>query len=107
MECLRILLKDYKNEIDEILVADKQLQKELIYDIQKYESAKTDTTAAAVTARSVLKEVNTNTPPLSSMSVPKLKTAQGGGSNPRTNALPLHVLESLRSRKSFDSDDEN
>ncbi|KAI7988637.1 Condensin-2 complex subunit D3 [Camellia lanceoleosa] len=40
MECLRVLLKDYKNEIDEILVADKQLQKELIYDIQKYESLK-------------------------------------------------------------------
>lgn len=27
MECLRILLKDYKNEIDDILVTDKQLQK--------------------------------------------------------------------------------
>lgn len=36
MECLRAILKDYKNEIDDILVADKQLQKELVYDIQKY-----------------------------------------------------------------------
>lgn len=40
MECLCVLLKDYKNEIDDILVADKQLQKELIYDMQKYEAAK-------------------------------------------------------------------
>jgi condensin-2 complex subunit D3 len=28
MECLRVLLKDYKNEIDDILVADKQLQRD-------------------------------------------------------------------------------
>ncbi|XP_014499034.1 condensin-2 complex subunit D3 [Vigna radiata var. radiata] len=46
MECLRIILKDYKNEIDDILVADKQLQKELIYDIQKYEAAKAKATVA-------------------------------------------------------------
>ncbi|KAK3189568.1 hypothetical protein Dsin_029129 [Dipteronia sinensis] len=117
MECLRILLKDYKNEIDEILIADKQLQKELIYDMQKYESASTSaagagpsteaaaTANAAAAARSVLKEVN-RTPPLSSMSVPKLKTAQGGGGSSR-NDRPLHVLESLRSRKFFNSDDEN
>ncbi|KAG2398440.1 hypothetical protein LR48_Vigan468s009100 [Vigna angularis] len=46
MECLRIILKDYKNEIDDILVADKQLQKELIYDIKKYEAAKAKATVA-------------------------------------------------------------
>ena len=40
MECLRALLKDYKNEMDEILVADKQLQRELLYDMQKYEAGK-------------------------------------------------------------------
>ncbi|KAF3955762.1 hypothetical protein CMV_019051 [Castanea mollissima] len=40
MEYHRILLKDYKNENDDILVADKQLQKELIYDMQKYEFSK-------------------------------------------------------------------
>uniref|UniRef100_A0A0A9AN06 Uncharacterized protein n=1 Tax=Arundo donax TaxID=35708 RepID=A0A0A9AN06_ARUDO len=40
MECLRALLKDYKNEIEEILVEDKQLQKELLYDMQKYEAGK-------------------------------------------------------------------
>lgn len=149
MECLRILLKDYKSEIDEILVADKQLQKELIYDMQKYESLKAKSTAAeavasvqresvfrspriskvtiersvqntkvqeklrsgaskvatavadnvaAATARSVLREVNNGgvTPPLSAMSVPKLR-----GSNPAA------VLESLRRRQCFDSDEEN
>ncbi|KAK0607776.1 hypothetical protein LWI29_020360 [Acer saccharum] len=118
MECLRNLLKDYKNEIDEILIADKQLQKELIYDMQKYESVSTSaagtgpsmaavaTANAAAVARSVLKEVN-RTPPLSSMSVPKLKTTQGGGGGSSRNDRPLHVLESLRSRKFFNSDDEN
>ncbi|XP_073125886.1 condensin-2 complex subunit CAP-D3 [Henckelia pumila] len=50
MECLRILLKDYKNEIDDILVADRQLQKELIYDMQKYESMKSKSTAAEAVA---------------------------------------------------------
>lgn len=40
MDCLRVLLKDYKNEIEEMLVADKQLQKELVYDMQKHEAAK-------------------------------------------------------------------
>ncbi|OEL19642.1 hypothetical protein BAE44_0019341 [Dichanthelium oligosanthes] len=47
MECLRALLKDYKNEIEEILVADKQLQKELLYDMQKYEAGKGKGKAAA------------------------------------------------------------
>ncbi|KAL2464058.1 hypothetical protein Fot_52014 [Forsythia ovata] len=153
MECLRILLKDYKNEIDDLLVADRQLQKELVYDMQKFESTKARSTAAnavatmqrseayhspadpklpnssalksklpeklksdskvasavadalaAATARSVLREVNKGacTPPLSAMGVPKLKsctreTASRGGD----------VIESLRRRQSFDSDDEN
>lgn len=156
MECLRVLLKDYKNEIDDILVADKQLQKELMYDMQKYEKAKAKSTAAEVvasgkrtasfntpeaskvasgkqvpeefagkvqhvpklasamadataeaTARSVLREVNKGklTPPLSALSVPKLKTDQRGGNS--QSDRPLHVLESLRKRQSFDSDGEN
>lgn len=46
MECLRVILKDYKNEIEEILVADKQLRKELIYDMEKYEAAKAKSTVA-------------------------------------------------------------
>lgn len=46
MDCLRMLLKEYKSEIDEILVADKQLQKELLYDIQKYEAMKTKSKVA-------------------------------------------------------------
>lgn len=50
MECLRVLLKDYKNEIEEILVADKQLQKELIYDMQKYETVKAKSTATEAIA---------------------------------------------------------
>ncbi|EEF45547.1 condensin, putative [Ricinus communis] len=157
MECLRILLKDYKNEIDDILVADKQLQKELIYDMQKYESNEAKITAAqavatmqkpssflspgvpktanrtaqgqnkfpdnlhndarvasamadataAARARSVLKEVNKGslTPPLSAISVPKLKSNQGASG--AQNDRPLDVLESLRRRQSFNSDDEN
>ncbi|KAK9288726.1 hypothetical protein L1049_017189 [Liquidambar formosana] len=156
MECLRVLLKDYKNEIDEILVADKQLQKELIYDMQKYESAKAKSTvaeavatmhkpgsyrsptvckaanvteaqnkftkklqsdskvasamadaAAAATARSVLREVNqgASTPPLSSISVPKLKSSKGGANSRGDH--PVEVLESLRRRHNFNSDEEN
>ncbi|KAJ4834078.1 hypothetical protein Tsubulata_016276 [Turnera subulata] len=155
MECLRILLKDYKNEIDDILVADKQLQKELIYDMQKYESAKARSTvaeavsamqnpssfvspkatggthaqdsklaaklasnsrvasamadaAAAAKAKSVLREVNrgpATTPPLSAISVPKLKSNQLG--TIARNERPPDVLESLRRRQSFNFDDEN
>ena len=155
MECLRILLKDYKNEIDDILVADKQLQKELIYDMQKYESAKTKSTAteavakmqksssnkspdvskvasgkhahnftnkskgnsklasamadaaAAATARSVLREVNkgASTPPLSSLSVPKLKSCNVASTSQCDRTL--NVLKSLSKRHSFDSDEEN
>ncbi|XP_052189490.1 uncharacterized protein LOC127799472 isoform X2 [Diospyros lotus] len=143
MECLRILLKDYKNEIDEILVADKQLQKELIYDMQKYESVKAKSTAAATVhgsdtyrsperkeqnelpersqsklasamadaaaearARTVLREVNqgASTPPLSAMSVPKLKSSTGARASGGEQAA---VLESLRRRQCFDSDEEN
>lgn len=50
MECLRVLLKDYKNEIEEMLIADKQLQKELMYDMQKYEAVKAKSTAAQAVA---------------------------------------------------------
>lgn len=160
MECLRVLLKDYKNEFEEILVADKQLQKELMYDMKKYENAKAKSAveeavasarklsiaagvastsgfrsplactgsiyakvserlgtggeigsavaaaAARATARSVLKEVNMNaaapTPPLGSMSVPKLKSGMGGGGVVDRRA---EVLESVRRRQDFDTDD--
>ncbi|CAK9145584.1 unnamed protein product [Ilex paraguariensis] len=155
MECLRVLLKDYKNEIDDILVADKQLQKELIYDMQKYDSMKMKSTAAEAvatmqrsdtyrspgepkavsgrnsqnkfteklhgsskvasamadavaeaTARSVLREVNlgASTPPLCAMSVPKLKPTTGRTLSQGDQAAA--VLESLRRRQSFESDEE-
>lgn len=128
MECLRALLKDYKNEIEEILVADKQLQKELLYDMQKYEAGKgkgkapanaeagpsgtvrtpTRQTPAVASAavRSVMKEVNRNmpTPPLHSMSVPKVKSILGtAGPGSRRPA----ILESVRRLQPFESDDEN
>lgn len=138
MECLRALLKDYKNEIEEILIADKQLQKELIYDMQKYEATKAKSkiaeaaketdpknrlgqemendfrvasamadAAAAATARSVLREVNQGaaTPPLSAMGLPKLKSTVGRSSG--RGERPMDVLESLRRRQTFNSDDEN
>lgn len=153
MECLRVLLKDYKNEIDDILVADKQLQKELLYDIQRYEATKAKSAAAeavnemqksasflspeappqarsiskltsklgkdskvasaiadaaaAATVKSVLREMNSGgmTPPLNSLSFPKLKSRTGGNNN--TNASHSNVIESLRKRQSFESDEEN
>ncbi|KAL8256763.1 hypothetical protein R6Q59_028804 [Mikania micrantha] len=129
MDCLRILLKDYKNEIEEMLVADKQLQKELIYDMQKYESQKARSTAAEAvdkgvnvcskvssavagalaeaTAKSVLRDVNhgAGTPSLSAMNVPKLKSSTGGVA--RQKGRSAAVLESLRRRQSFELDDES
>ncbi|CAL0301613.1 unnamed protein product [Lupinus luteus] len=156
MECLRVLLKDYKNEIDDILVADKQLQKELIYDMHKYEAAKAKATiaeavatkpkpgafqspdasrnltktqgqsryvnkfpngskvasamadaAAAATARSVLREINkgTGTPPLSSLSVPKVRS--GTSVRNSRDDKRMDVIEAVKKRQSFDSDEEN
>ncbi|KAI7736421.1 hypothetical protein M8C21_016094 [Ambrosia artemisiifolia] len=133
MECLRILLKDYKNEIEEMLVADKQLQKELIYDMQKYEAQKARSTAAEAvdkginvnmhtcskvssavagalaeaTAKSVLRDVNqgAGTPSLSAMNVPKLKSSTGTAAKHKGRSSA--VLESLRRRQSFDLDDDS
>lgn len=148
MECLRVLLKDYKNEIDEMLIADKQLQKELMYDMQKYEVAKAKSTAAravasnqkahgfqspdaskvgcgkraqdnaelasamadataAATVRSVLKEVNKGilSPPLNGSSVPRLMSCEKESKH-RVDRR-MEVLESLRKRQDFDSDEEN
>ncbi|KAJ6770989.1 CONDENSIN [Salix koriyanagi] len=69
-------------------------------------SAMADAVAEA-RVRSVLKEVNRGiaTPPLSSISRPKLKPNQDS-TGARTDRPP-HVLESLRRRQSFYSDDEN
>uniref|UniRef100_A0ACD5XHR3 Uncharacterized protein n=1 Tax=Avena sativa TaxID=4498 RepID=A0ACD5XHR3_AVESA len=127
MECLRALLKDYKNEIDEILVADKQLQKELLYDMHKFEAGKGKASkeaeagpsgsspgpaqgdvAAKATVRSVLKEMNRNvpTPPLHSMSVPKMKSVLGPGGL-SASRRPAAVLESVSRIQPFGSDDEN
>ncbi|KAM0894265.1 hypothetical protein ACQ4PT_024593 [Festuca glaucescens] len=128
MECLRALLKDYKNEIDEILVADKQLQKELLYDMHKFEAGKGKSSQEAAEAgpsgsspgpgqgdvatkamvRSVLKEMNRNlpTPPLHSMSVPKVKSVLGTGGLSVSRHLAA-VLESVRRLEPFGSDDEN
>ncbi|KAI6683673.1 hypothetical protein NL676_029586 [Syzygium grande] len=61
MDCLCLLLKDYKNEIDDILVADKQLQRELLYDMQKHESAKARSEAAEAVA-GMEKSGNNHTP---------------------------------------------
>ena len=127
MECLRALLKDYKNEMEEILVADKQLQRELLYDMQKYEAGKgkgkvaTQAEAEAgpsgtgrspagesarATVRSVLKEVNLKapTPPLHSMSVPKVKSILGSAG---PGSHRPDVLESVRRLQPFESDDES
>ena len=127
MECLRALLKDYKNEMEEILVADKQLQRELLYDMQKYEAGKgkgkvaTQAEAEAgpsgtgrspagesarATVRSVLKEVNLKapTPPLHSMSVPKVKSILGSAG---PGSRRPDVLESVRRLQPFESDDES
>lgn len=147
MECLRALLKDYKNEIDDLFVSDQQLQREVMYDIQKYEAGKAKSNAnadvatmrksdafrspgdpktingsairkkinetqattskaasavanavAEVTSRSVLKDVHQAmvTPPIGSLSVPKVKASV------RKSA----IIESVRKKHSFDSDED-
>lgn len=147
MECLRTLLKDYKNEIDDLFVSDPQLQREVIYDIQKYEAGKAKSNATAdvatmqksdtfrspgdpktmngsairkkinetqattskaasevanavakVTSRSVLKEANRATlnSPVGSLSVPKVKTS----------VKKSAIIESVRKKHSFDSDED-
>ncbi|CAA0817502.1 binding [Striga hermonthica] len=108
MDCLRALLKDYENEIDEMLVADRQLQKELVYDMRKYESTRDKCTQGdcGATVRSVLREANGT--PLGAMSVPKLKTKTGGdGSGGGRMAAAPEVMESIKRRQCFDSDDES
>lgn len=82
MDCLRIILKEYKNDIDDMLVADPQLRKELIYDMEKYESMKATTKAAEAVATmqrsdsyrspNILREHNSNT--VKSKLPTKLKT---------------------------------
>jgi hypothetical protein len=37
MTCLRELMKDYKNEVKDMLAADKQLATEIEYDLKKWE----------------------------------------------------------------------
>lgn len=37
MTCLRELMKDYKNEVKDILAADKQLATEIEFDLKKWE----------------------------------------------------------------------
>lgn len=101
-----------------MLVADKQLQKELVYDMQKHEAAamahseEASARAAEATARSVLREVNRGiaTPPLKSLSVPKVKASNvgmgvtsGGGRSNR----PKELLESLRRNQPFISEGED
>lgn len=116
MDCLRSLLKDYKNEIDEILVADKQLQKELLYDMNKYEeaakaAAKGNKGKNVVEERcnSVLRDASNfkATPPLSAMSLPKVKGYVSGRSGRSGPSHPASVLNSIRRKQSFESDDEN
>ncbi|KAL2341770.1 hypothetical protein Fmac_009710 [Flemingia macrophylla] len=85
MECLRIILKDYKNEIDDILVADKQLQKELIYDIQKYEAAKAK--AAVAEAVGTKPKSGSNQAPDVSKNLTKTQ-AQTFGQSKYSNKLP-------------------
>ncbi|WVZ90665.1 hypothetical protein U9M48_036947 [Paspalum notatum var. saurae] len=137
MECLRALLKDYKNEIEEILVADKQLQRELLYDMQRYEAGKGKGKAAATEAG----------PSGTTKTTPAGKTPAGAGAAAVVEAsaratvrtvlkevnrnvpTPLHsmsvpkvksvlgsagpgsrrpgLLESVRRLQPFDSDDEN
>ncbi|GKG13527.1 hypothetical protein Tco_0350487 [Tanacetum coccineum] len=98
-------VKDDKSEANEMLVDDKQLQKELTYNMQKYETLKAKSTAAEAVGKG--KGVSENhlntsskvssamagsaTPTLNAMNVPKLKSASGYKGN-----KSVVVLEGLR-----------
>jgi len=92
-------------DVSKVKYAQNKLTDKLKND-SKLASAMADA-AAAAKARSVLREVNkgASTPPLSSISVPKLKSCNGTSTSQCDR--PLDVLESLRKRQSFDSDEEN
>ena len=103
MDCLCILLKDYSNEMEDILVGDRQLHRELTYDMKRHDMGKGKVRGKGreeEVAREVLRSARKDapTPPLSAMSLPKVR--ESGGDRPRA------LLESLRKRQSFDSDDE-
>ncbi len=42
-----MVLKDYKNEVEDILVGDKQLAKEILFDMKQLEQEKVEAVAAA------------------------------------------------------------
>ncbi|KAJ3681372.1 hypothetical protein LUZ60_015861 [Juncus effusus] len=107
MDCLKSLLKDYKNEIDEILVADKQLQKELLYDMNRQEDKGKDKAGTSkdevMKAKSVVKTRYERTP-VGSRSIPKVNGVETGRSS---GSRPKDVLESVRRMETLDSDDGN
>ncbi|XP_078445415.1 binding protein [Wolffia australiana] len=103
VDCLCALLKDHKAEMEDILVADQQLLRELTYEMRRREAARGTGKAAAaaeVAARAVLRSArrDVGTPPLSSMGLPRVRAS--GGDRPRA------LLESLRWKPCFDSGDE-
>lgn len=92
MEYLKELLKDFKDEVNDILVADKQLAKEIQYDLRQL-AAQTKTNApGATTANTAVMSpqkkqqlmsprTSSPRPELANFSVPRVRTSA-------TNSVP-------------------
>ncbi|KAL0028583.1 hypothetical protein WJX79_003483 [Trebouxia sp. C0005] len=80
LTCIRALLKDHKTEIEDILVGDKQLAKEILYDMRQAELAKEDD---AVTAALQGPAVQQSTWPQSAD-----QAGPSGGGSPAVRAGP-------------------
>jgi condensin-2 complex subunit D3 len=107
MDCLRMILKEYKSEIDEILVADKQLQKELLYDIQKYEAMKTKSKVAEAVV-TVQDSATLNVPSKKNDNLgSNLPTTSQNNGSVRSERPPKTPASVNRVRKGSNGDKEN
>ncbi|XP_051125725.1 uncharacterized protein LOC127247761 [Andrographis paniculata] len=95
MDCLRILLKDYKNEIDDFLVADRQLHKELVYDMQKYESMKAKTAASDAVASMKRSEAFWSPLPNNAKKIPNNSKVASAMADARAAATARSVLREV------------
>ncbi|GAQ85855.1 condensin complex subunit 1 [Klebsormidium nitens] len=100
MECIRSLLKEYKAELDDIFAADRQLGKEILYDIQKHEAAAKAAAAAARLATPATAATHRQGAPRTGGATPRgTPTTHRGAVSGRTvgrRPEQLTALESIR-----------
>ncbi|GAB4813688.1 hypothetical protein N2152v2_000734 [Parachlorella kessleri] len=96
MAATAAMLRDYKNEIEDILVADKQLAKEILYDMRQAEQqAKQQQQQAAASAQAQAARAGSATPQPSAAGGP----GQGGLPSGTSAGTPLAAEVLLTARK--------